>query len=216
MSIRVSVCIATCGSDEWRDLALSWALPSVENQGANEVLCRHYPKLSVAEARNALVSEATGDYVIQVDGDDQLCDGYVDAIREAWEAWQYDGHYPPLFVPALGLADPDGVCLTTPSIPDWERWPGLNVACIGTALPREQFLEHGQYDPTLALYEDWDSVLRLSLAGCALVPVPDAVYCATRNPNGRNLAPFAVRQETYEKIRARYDMAAIPRNAPLP
>lgn len=232
MSISISVCIATCGSDEWRDLALSWALPSVENQQADEVVVVHLESGGVAEARNQAARQATGTHLLFLDGDDQLCDGYVDAIRLAHvKATAPGGSWvktnsgdrptvhgeltiPALYVPSLGLCDPDGVCLTPPSIPDWDRWPEVNCAVIGTVVPRALFLRVGGF-PDDPLYEDWACWLACVSAGARLVPVPDAVYCATRNPNGRNLQPLAVRQETYETIRGRYDMAAIPRNEPL-
>lgn len=222
MSISISVCVSTCGSDEWRDLALSWALPSVENQSHDELVVVHLESGGVAEARNQAAEQATGDLLIWVDADDQLCDGYVDAIRTAAEAVTENDLtlyrlevLRCLFVPALGLCDQDGVCLTTPTVPDWDRWPELNCCCIGTAVPRDLYLSVGGQDPSLPVFEDYSAVLAMVAAGARLVPVPDAVYCATRNPNGRNLQPLAVRQETYEKIRARYDMASIPRNAPL-
>jgi len=208
--VKVSVVVATCGGQEWADLAASWAVPSVEGQGADEVVVRHYPDCGVAEARNRAVEEATGDWVIHLDADDQLCDGYVDAMRAAHASVTGDA----LFVPALGLCDPDGVCLTAPRIPDWDRWPDLNCCVIGTMVPRALLLEVGGFPPD-PVFEDYAAFLAMAARGARLVPVPDAVYCATRNPQGRNLAPLEVRQATYDAIRARFDMAAIPRNPPL-
>ena len=74
-----------------------------------------------------------------------------------------------MFVPALGLVDPDNICLTTPSVPDWERWPDLNVCCIGTLLPRELFLAHG------CIAVDADSILAALCRGESVAIIPGGV-----------------------------------------
>lgn len=213
----VSIVVATCGDRRWEDMAYAHAVPSTEGQGADEVLIAHYPDMGVAAARNALAAQATGDMLIHLDADDALCDGYVDAIRAAWWDDQDNGPFwgEPIFVPAMGLVEPDGICLTVPSIPDWDRWPQVNCACIGTAVPRTLFVEVGGFSDEWPIYEDFALFVAMAIRGARLVSVPDAVYCATRNPDGRNLQPAAVRTATYDAICARYDLSVIPRNKPL-
>lgn len=207
-----SVVIATCGDQEWADLAREWARPSVDGQGAHEVLIEHFPELEVAAARNRLAARATGAFTVFLDADDQLCDGYLDAMRDALSRQSDDS--PVLLVPAMGLCDPDGTCLTVPSVPDWDRWPDVNCVCIGAAWPTQMLKAVGGFNPCWHAWEDWDLALRLCANGAQLVPVPDSVYCATVHSGSRN-RNVQDGQTLYEAIKAQYDWPSIPRNEPL-
>ena len=86
MTASVSIVIATCGSDDWSDLAWSRAYPSADAQeGRGEIVVEHYPDLTVSAARNAAAAHASGDVLVFLDADDELAPGYLTALRPLLE-----------------------------------------------------------------------------------------------------------------------------------
>ncbi|MFL5309504.1 MAG: glycosyltransferase family 2 protein [Myxococcales bacterium] len=212
--MNVSILIGTFGEVKWADLAYERARPSAMEQGAAQVIQGHLPDAGLADVRNMLAEDATGDWLCFLDADDELCPGYVDAMetanREHWAdalEGEDDSALPwrALLVPAVGY--PGAV----PVIPAWGRaMIDVNCCVIGTLVPRDLFHAVGGFRDTLADggplpapgLEDWDFWLRCVLAGARLVPVPAAVYCASGRPGAGSH-----NMDVYHRIRAEHEAA---------
>ena len=81
----ISVVIATYGTNEWSRLAYDRALPSAETQDADEVRVAHDQDGTCATSRNRGASDASGDWLLFLDADDEFAPGYVGAMRRALE-----------------------------------------------------------------------------------------------------------------------------------
>lgn len=167
----VTVCVATFGTAEWVDLAQERAIPSAQRQGV-PVIHRHADTL--AEARNDAIAAATTSWVICLDADDQLGDGYVTALSK--------GHAD-IRVPSLIEVHLDGssleVDLTQRNI---ER---LNPIPISAMVRREMVLSAGGFQPWPA-WEDWALWLTLVRRGATYEHIPDARLYAHVSPRSRN------------------------------
>lgn len=210
MSLSVSVIVATFGHTRWKHLARTRALPSALDQGATETFDFHLAEGGLAEARNTGAAHAVGDWLCFLDADDQLCPGYLDAMRNVMHAWNLWRPHdlvdnPRLLVPAVEYPGAE------PVIPAWGR-PLIDVNCavIGTLVPRHLFHEVGGFRDRLANgdplpapgIEDWDLWLRCVLAGARLTPVPEAVYCASSRPGAGSHD-----RDVYDAIRAEHAAA---------
>lgn len=174
--MKLSIIIASHGSDQWAELATSRALPSAEQQGAHEVLIGHDPD-SVndrAVIRNRLAAQATGDWLCFLDADDELAPGYAAAMAAAEQdralltpmvSYVRNGRpKPPSFWPEIDLRAGNwmvvGTVLQTSLFREVGGWRHLNA----TGVPNE--------------YDDWELWIRCSAAGAVPVKVPAAVYVA--------------------------------------
>ena len=203
MPVNVSLVVSTFGSDEWHDQGRRALRAVTVTENPFEAFAHHDPDGTLASARNHAAEAARGDFLLYLDADDGIGDGYLDAMEEAAsESIYLAGLDPPegkpldpertLFIPSVQYVQ-DGNCVGAPTIPGWGRpLIDLNCCSIGTLYPRKFFLELGGFREQLAdgtalsALEDWDLALRAVLAGATLVPVPDAVYCAARRPGSRN------------------------------
>lgn len=200
--MNVSIIIATCGPNEWADLAWSRAFPSAEGQGI-ETIVAHYDDLTVPAARNRAADDATGDWLCFLDADDELAPGYVDWIDDANDGWEYPYPLengwrsiartdhddlvdlaPPLYVPAVAYVHPSGT-VEPARIPQRGRWPELNECVVGTVIHRGLFRELGGFRDLPSL-EDYDLFLRAYDAGASLSYVERAVYRAYVSTASRN------------------------------
>lgn len=209
--MRVSLLVGTFGSDEWRDRGdAAFARAVRDHDDACEHRRLHLPVGTLADVRNELARNATGDHLCFVDGDDRLAPGYLEAMRRELSALAHGdvrvGHrhlgfpLPPLLlVPAVQYVSVTGKPEGPPAIPAWRsNLIDLNCCVIGTLIPRALFNALGGFRELPAL-EDWDLTLRAVKAGAKLVAVPDAVYVAYRSASGRNLD-----QSPYEALRAEH------------
>lgn len=172
--MNVSILIATFGDEAWSELAWSRAYPSAAGQSSDIVV---YHGSSLAQARNHAAEVATGDWLCFLDADDELCEGYTEAMGRAHE--RTPNLSPRLYAPAVSY---DG---SRPRIPNLGGWPSVNECVIGTLVPKWLFVEVGGFRDLDSL-EDYDLWLRCAKAGARIVHVPDAVYCAHVTAGSRN------------------------------
>jgi glycosyltransferase involved in cell wall biosynthesis len=185
--MRLSVVIATCGSDSWSDLAFARAFPSARAQhglagDAPEVIIQHYPELSVSAARNAAAKDASGDWLCFLDADDELERGYYFAMASKHINGAIFDSWAPLLVPAVRYVG-EGFVDAQAAIPNRGLWPRVNECVVGTLIRRSCFEEVGGFREWPSI-EDYDLFLRAYDAGAELVYVEDAVYRAHVNPGG--------------------------------
>lgn len=178
--MTVSALVCTHGSEEWRQLALSRPVPSCEAQGFDEVVVVHLPNGTVAEARNEAASRALGEWIVFVDGDDELDAGFLAAIKRGIERGPGDDL---LLSPSVSYTR-NG----RPKPP--MMWPRQNIEngnwmVIGTTLRRSTFLSVGGFRE-YGWSEDWDLWARCEMQGAIPVEVKDAIYIAHVNQNSRN------------------------------
>ncbi len=168
-----TIVIATHGEDRWAKLAQRRALPSAQRQ-ACEVLVGHDPEGTRAEVRNALAERATSEWLIFLDADDELDDGYVTAMEKAAQENS-------LLTPRVSFVK-NGIGQMAQFMPEVPLEKG-NWMVVGTAVPRDLLLEVGGWrsfygSGVLNEWDDWDLWIRCVQAGARIVKVPDAVYVA--------------------------------------
>lgn len=176
---KISIVIGTFGDSRWRDLAMSRAYPSALAQGGDvEILPVHGETLAVA--RNEGAAAASGDWILWLDADDELGEGYLDAMYAALAnvgptdallaprvEWIHGRRaYPPRFMPRVDI--------------DAGNW-----LVIGTVTSKREWSLAGGFEEW-PLYEDWALFARIQKAGGTVVEVPDAIYRAHRSGRGRN------------------------------
>jgi len=201
-SPSISICIATYGSDDWRELAWSRAWPSCQDQGALEVLVFHDPDGTIASVRNELASTAKGDALIYCDADDELAPGYLDAMTRAVERV---GDGPALLTPAVQQLRKNGSVRGKPVF--FDRGIPLtddNWLVIGTLIQKSLFMEVGGFEDYPHGWEDWSLWAKAWKAGAQVVKVPDAVYRYHVNPQSKHKIGWRNRKwqvETHHKVR---------------
>lgn len=200
----IATVIATYGSEEWRDLAHSRALPSVLAQRENAVVeCFHGETL--AEARNAGARDANlraYSHLCFLDADDELAPGYLDAMDASIQP-DAAGFRPAsgrrLYVPMVEYVQ--GRKRYRPRFPAEVPYETGNWLVIGTVVPTRLFFEVGGFEE-FPLYEDWALFARMQKAGAVPVRVPDAVYVAHRRAGSRNHPTKAEKLAAHAAIRA--------------
>lgn len=177
MSQTFAICIGTYGDQFWEDIAWERALSSVFGQGADEVLYRHAPNGKRHLIRNELAAEARSDYLLFVDADDHLADGFIDALRAAAPPPEQKA----LLNPAVGHAHrPDEhACFARKELRKG------NYMIIGTAVPRALFQEVGGFWDWDG-FEDWELWIRCEKAGATVIQVPEAVYLIDSTERSRD------------------------------
>lgn len=178
----MDVVIATYGNDHWPELARHRAAPSVRGQG--RAILSHGRTL--AEARNAGLAEVRSEFCIFLDADDELEQGYV----EAMEAGTADLRAPKVRYVRNGRAHR----------PYFPQVSGHEHACTAECLEAGNWLIVGSaVRSDLArkvggfrdepIYEDWSLFLRCYRAGATVERIPGAIYRAHVRDDSRNRAP---------------------------
>lgn len=189
----VTIVVATYGENGWDEIAERCAVPSALKQGV-DVISVHLPTGTLAEARNEALRRVRTEFVIFLDGDDELEPGYVDAmatgtadLRAPALTQYYRGSlFTEPFMPKVFMhrhdCEPDclrvgnwlviGTCARAQLLRDvggWEEWPWS---------------------------EDWQLWAKAWKAGASVEAIPDAVYKAHIASNGRNrqYSTFQIRQ----------------------
>lgn len=167
----VTIVVGTFGHRRWIDLAHERAIPSAVRQEV-PVIFRHEDTL--ADARNEAIRAARTDWVIVLDADDELGEGYVQALS----AGTAD-----IRVPALIEVYPDGSLEEVPLAGrDIEQTNPIPVSAMAR---RDQILAAGGFKPWQA-WEDWALWLTLVRRGATYEHIPWAKLYAHVMPGSRN------------------------------
>lgn len=167
-----TIVIATFGSDEWRQRGTDLALKITEQFPGMEIVFGHGNKLH--ETRNRLAARATSEWLCFLDADDELSQGYFDAMQVATGD---------LRAPAVRWVQPDGQ-FEQKVLDDRDIEVG-NPCVIGTLIRKDMFDSVGGFKKWWA-WEDWALFLSAHRKGAVLEHVPDAVYIAHVHPESRN------------------------------
>jgi len=179
--VKISLLISSFGDSRFEMLGQNRALRSVIDQGFHEVLILHEPEMTLAEVRNSNAARATGDYLCNLDADDQLAPGFADAMQASLALLPADSDH--LLTPAIRYgADRQ---FSTPRF-----WPEVDITTgnwmvVGTLVSRRMFESVGGWDE-YGIYEDWALWAKCMKAGAVAVMVPDAHYMVHVSANSRN------------------------------
>jgi GT2 family glycosyltransferase len=168
----------------WRPLAQR-ALASAHASGAEQV--EYVEGATLHEARNEGMARLGTEWVVHLDGDDELEPGYLDTLRAGTADVR---------APAVRYVHGTSRRSAPPAMP--RVWSHLHN-CIAECLPLGNWLVVGAMARVDLLREvggwrdfpwseDWDLWLRCHLAGATFEAIPDAVYTAHRGPVMRNRA----------------------------
>lgn len=194
----ISAIVATYGDRVAWDRLADRAIGSLDAQTLKplEVIRTHGETL--AQARNLAASLARGDYLLYVDADDVVDQHYIEAMNEAIEL---SSRRRMLLQPATrgwyadGSMDDEAVVIPPTRLID------RNFMVIGTVVQHQLFMDAGGFKE-YAWSEDWELWIRCVLAGCAITPVPAAVYLVNVGA-GRNTDEVAAAR-CYREIRAEH------------
>jgi glycosyltransferase involved in cell wall biosynthesis len=192
----ISIILATYGEDKWKSLAETHAYPSVKDQKAKEIIIYHDPNGTAASCKNDAIAQATGEWIVICDADDQLDPGYCEEMSRS----RGDLRYPSVkYIPGEKYAI---------VIPRRHLLLG-NFMVIGTMFRKEQFLKVGGFSEH-ETWEDWFLFMQLTYIGCVPVLCHKAIYKAFRHPNSRVSVPDPTK--TFLKMREEFAMWAMNYN----
>lgn len=177
----ISVIVATYGDHEWETLARKRAWQSVLKEQAYQCRIFHDPDGTVASSRNDCARKMDGDYLLFVDGDDELSPGYIAAMEAAIER----NDERTLFTPAVQTIR-NGRQPGPPSFFKEVPLRQANWLVIGTVVHRDLFWEVGGFHDYPHGFEDWALWSKCVRVGAAIVKVPDAVYRYHMNPQSKH------------------------------
>jgi glycosyltransferase involved in cell wall biosynthesis len=201
--IDVSVVVATCGLDVWREMGDLAAL-SAANTGA-VVVRVHLPDATVAQARNKGLSLVKTEYVTFLDADDELDPRY------------FLGFAPQADVTATQIKYPQHSMAMMPTVWQHENyaWKHHRGYCVGDCLVDGNWVHIGAICRTEAVravggfreypvYEDWALFLAMQQNGATFAHAfGSAIYYAAVRDHGmhRNGSmPLEQRNLVHERI----------------
>lgn len=172
----ISVCIASYGNADWGSLAWSRAWPSAIAQDPHEVIVEHQPFGDVASSRNAAAARATGDWLCFLDADDELGEGFVEAMQR----------YTKLVGSERVLLTPRVMQVVKGRRKRPKFWKKMDITSanwitISTLVQRELFEEVGGFRLFAHGLEDWNFWSRCVRAGASVRQVYGAILVAHYN-----------------------------------
>lgn len=197
----ISIVITTYGDVSWKKVAAERAIPSAEQAGAFEVIYHHDHKKQIGPARNAAAQKAQGEWLLFLDADDELAEGYVEGmtsaicsdqrpepalLQPAVRYWRKGRPQNPIMVPVKDLSTD-------------------NFLVIGTVLRRSLFQAVGGFNDYPHGFEDWSLWAKCWKAGAQVFPVPRAIYEAHINPQSKHRIMWRDRKyqvETHMRVAA--------------
>ena len=188
----IGIVIGTFGDEDlWGAKAKAMALPSAYKQCHDEEVTHVWTHdQALHRARNSGARVLDTDWLIFLDADDELGDGYTKAMREG----EGDIRKPS----TLGVY-PDGTeDLSSTMIPE-RNLDISNHIIIGAMCRSKLFWEVGGFR-NFPILEDWDLWRRMWKAGATVSEVPDAVYRVHVNEGSRN-TDQALHDRVYQQIR---------------
>lgn len=188
--MSVAIVIATYGDYEWRRHGAELRDRTEDQQGVETI---HFHGTSLSQARNYGAAQTDAEWLVFLDADDRLEDGYVEAMNNGTEAMRQPatrGFYP------SGEQDDEAVLIPERNLMQ------ANFLVIGTMVNRSLFDEVGGFRE-LPILEDWDLFIRMWLAGGEYEPIEDAVYWVYVRENSRNLQQN-LHTRVYNEIKRTY------------
>lgn len=193
MTGTVAVIVATYGDREYWDALAERALSSVRSHSRppDEVIRVHHPD-SLQKARNTGAAQATTEWLIFLDADDELHFRYVEEML----AGRGDLRQPA--VTNIGTNGRETRPYLFPMGPLIQQ----NFLVIGTMIRREQFLRIGGFDDYPVL-EDWALWVAAWIDGAVIGSVPGAIYRIHLRPGSRN-HQYHLHRPVQEEVRKRF------------
>jgi glycosyltransferase involved in cell wall biosynthesis len=174
----ITIVIATYGEEYWESLARERALPSVMHLEANhEIIIGHSPDASIADVRNGLAAEATGEWLCFLDADDELDHGYVAAMEENAQPRH-------LLTPRV-MQVINGRRKRAQFYREVNLLSG-NWLIVGTLVERSLFEEVGGFGDYPHGFEDWSLWYKCARVGAKVKKVPSAIYVQHVNPDSKH------------------------------
>lgn len=189
----VAVIVASYGDRKYWDELANRALRSVRSQSrpADEVIRIHHPD-SLQKARNLGAEQASTEWLIFLDADDELHFRYIEEMLTG----RGD-----LRQPAITNIAPNGR-ETSPYVLPMTPLEQQNCLVIGTMIRREQFLRIGGFDDYPVL-EDWALWIKAWLDGAVIGTVAKAIYRIHLRPGSRN-HQYHLHRPVQEEVRKRF------------
>jgi glycosyltransferase involved in cell wall biosynthesis len=193
---EVSVVCGTFGDKKWADLAYARAFASVPD-GVRFI---HRHDQTLAKARNKCIEAVDTEWVVHLDADDEILDGYLEAMATG----KADMRAPSIqHCRVLGVTD-------EPSLPHvighnhvcvGECLREGNWLCIGTCVRTELIRQVGGWEEW-PVFEDYALFSRIWRAGGTAEAIPEAVYLQHVTEGSRNQGDADTARRTYDSIRA--------------
>jgi len=215
--VDVTVVVASCGDEQWQQLAQHRAGRSAVASSASHVVWEHQPDGTVASARNAGLARVDTEWVCFLDADDELESGYFEAVAQGtadvrapavryvpWHATEQQARDQRAAVPhVVGSEHARHECCA-------ECLAFGNWLVIGAVVRTELVRRVGGFEEW-PVYEDYAMFARCWQAGGTFEAIPSAIYRAHVRARSRNRGTLTPQQ----KHRVHQDIARAL-NLPVP
>ena len=194
MTITFEIIIPTFGDPKWKQTASERAIPSAFRQNGNTIVTpSHADSLSAARNDPGLASEA--DYLVFLDADDELDDGYTNSAALTIAATDAD-----VVIPYVQKVNADGTATQPPKMLDPVSWAHGALCVVGSPIRTDLFKKVGGFKE-MPMYEDWDLFWTLHQGGASFVESPSTVYRYWQTPVSRTRGEHPNRREYLHNLR---------------